>query len=251
MLFHSIRVYLLLIAMLYGLLLSAQDQKQVIDSIHIELKKGESKFIQLQYNYSSIYFENQLIGDALIDIRIDQKSYKLIAESNESEVSDALPSSFLFLKKGSRELELHAMNNLKLTVWMFDGLKTPAISPSVSKKTDPCEQPDAIDQSVWRDGLPDPKTGRIAVSVKHCIIHHSAGSNNLNDFTQAVRSIYLYHLQINGWDDIGYNYLIDPNGVIYKGRDPLELEEQDNTQGAHFCSKNSGTMGVCLIGDIQ
>ena len=47
----------------------------------------------------------------------------------------------------------------------------------------------------------------------------------------------------NGWNDIGYNWLIDPNGVIYQGRG-------DNVRGAHFCGNNTGTMGVCVMGDF-
>lgn len=61
----------------------------------------------------------------------------------------------------------------------------------------------------------------------------------------------MYHTQSNGWDDIGYNFVIAPNGVIFNGRDPLGVEEQDNIQGAHFCGKNGETMGVCLLGNYD
>jgi hypothetical protein len=47
----------------------------------------------------------------------------------------------------------------------------------------------------------------------------------------------------NGWDDIGYNWLIDPNGVLYEGRG-------DGRLGAHFCGTNGGTAGVCILGDF-
>ena len=63
-----------------------------------------------------------------------------------------------------------------------------------------------------------------------------------------MRDIYIYHTQVNNWSDIGYNYLIAQNGVIYKGRDP-DVYEQDEVQGAHFCGLNSNTMGVCLLGN--
>lgn len=50
-------------------------------------------------------------------------------------------------------------------------------------------------------------------------VHHTAGSNDLSqDYAATVRAIYVYHVQSNGWSDIGYQYLIDGNGVVYEGR---------------------------------
>ncbi len=105
-------------------------------------------------------------------------------------------------------------------------------------------------QSDWRAGLPDPSYSRSFSDVKHMIIHHSAGSNTVTDYTQVVRDIYIYHTQSNDWSDIGYNYLIAQNGDLYAGRDPA-AGAQDNVIGAHFCGANSTTMGVCLLGNYQ
>ncbi len=115
---------------------------------------------------------------------------------------------------------------------------------------EPCAEPIAVDQSEWRVGLSAPNYNRSFSEVEHVIIHHSAGSNTSTNFTQVVRDIYLYHTQVNGWSDIGYNYLIDKEGTIYKGRDP-DNGEQDNVIGAHFCGKNSNTMGICLLGNFE
>ena len=104
-----------------------------------------------------------------------------------------------------------------------------------------------IEQSEWREGLPDPSYERIRTTVHNVIIHHSAGSNTDTNYTGIVRNIYIYHTEIRGWSDIGYNYLVAPDGAIFKGRDPGSLE-QDNVLGAHFCAANSGTMGICVMG---
>ena len=58
----------------------------------------------------------------------------------------------------------------------------------------------------------------------------------------------MYHTEINLWSDIGYNYVIAQDGTIFRGRDP-GIYEQDNVMGAHFCSSNSGTMGICILGN--
>jgi hypothetical protein len=104
-----------------------------------------------------------------------------------------------------------------------------------------------IEQSEWREGLPDPDYERIYTDVHNVIIHHSAGSNIDTNYAGIVRNIYIWHTEIRGWSDIGYNYLVAPDGTIFKGRDPGSLE-QDDVLGAHFCASNSGTMGICVMG---
>ncbi|HHB79595.1 MAG TPA: T9SS type A sorting domain-containing protein [Saprospiraceae bacterium] len=81
-------------------------------------------------------------------------------------------------------------------------------------------------------------------TVTHLIVHHSAGTNFSADWAAVVRAIWHYHVDTHGWDDIGYNWLIDPNGVLYEGR-------PDNVRGAHFSGHNTGTMGVCVLGNFH
>jgi hypothetical protein len=114
------------------------------------------------------------------------------------------------------------------------------------------EMPELIPQSVWRQGLADPKPNPVSTPTHHAIVHHSAGSTFDTNYTAVVRSYYLLHTEINGWDDIGYNYLIARDGSIFAGRDPQNMSgvAQDNVRGAHFCAKNQYTMGICVIGDF-
>ena len=108
----------------------------------------------------------------------------------------------------------------------------------------PCPQPDYQDREDWcPDGSCPPDPTPDYTNATHLIVHHSAGPNTATDWAAVVRSFWDYHTINNGWDDIGYNWLIDPDGVIYEGRG-------DGVLGAHFCCKNGGTMGVCVIGDF-
>ena len=93
------------------------------------------------------------------------------------------------------------------------------------------------------DGEGNPRGAPSYTSVTHLIVHHTAGANTSSDWAAVVRSIWNFHIFTNGWSDIGYNYLIDPNGVIYEGRGG-----GDNVVGAHFSCQNSGTMGVSMLG---
>ena len=47
-------------------------------------------------------------------------------------------------------------------------------------------------------------------------IHHNGKPSNLNNPAAAVRAIYQYHTQYAYWGDIGYNYIIAPDGTILK-----------------------------------
>lgn len=108
-------------------------------------------------------------------------------------------------------------------------------------------KPPVVTRTEW--GCPD---GQITThgtlsytTVTHLIVHHTATGNTVanNDWAAVMRSIWNFHIFSNGWADVGYNYLIDPNGVIYEGR-----AGGDNVLGAHFSGVNAGTMGVSMMG---
>jgi hypothetical protein len=50
-----------------------------------------------------------------------------------------------------------------------------------------------------------------------------------------------WHMDGNGWSDIGYHWLIDRDGSMVAGR-------KETTIGAHVKEANRGTIGICLIG---
>ena len=109
-------------------------------------------------------------------------------------------------------------------------------------------KPTVVSRNAWGcpTGQNSPGWTPQYTAVTHLIVHHSAGANISSDWAGVVRAIWQDHTYDNGWGDIGYNYLIDPNGIIYEGR-----AGGDNVIGAHFCSKNGGTFGVCLLGNFQ
>lgn len=58
---------------------------------------------------------------------------------------------------------------------------------------------------------------------------------------QKLSEIRRWHVDGNGWSDIGYHYLVDRNGQVVVGR-PVER------QGAHVRGRNRQSIGIALIG---
>ena len=86
-----------------------------------------------------------------------------------------------------------------------------------------------------------------APAVRFAIVHHTAGRNDYSRAEAAaiVKGIQLFHVQGNGWNDIGYNFLVDRFGTIYEGRfGGIDR----NVVGAHALGFNTGSVGIALLG---
>ena len=88
---------------------------------------------------------------------------------------------------------------------------------------------------------------RYAPSVQFALVHHTAGSNSYTASQSAaiVRGIEIYHVQGNGWNDIGYNFLVDKYGQVFEGR--YGGVDKD-VIGAHAEGFNTGSTGVAVLG---
>ncbi|KAG5679927.1 hypothetical protein PVAND_009463 [Polypedilum vanderplanki] len=76
------------------------------------------------------------------------------------------------------------------------------------------------------------------------VIHHTAGARCT---TQAacdamMRNLQNFHMDTNGWADIGYNFCIGDPGQVYEGRGY-------GRHGAHSPGFSARSLGHCFIGD--
>ena len=88
---------------------------------------------------------------------------------------------------------------------------------------------------------------RYAPTLRFAVVHHTAGSSSYGPEESAaiVRGIELYHVKANGWNDIGYNFLVDRYGQVFEGRGG---GMQRNVIGAHAAGFNTGSVGVAVLG---
>ena len=80
--------------------------------------------------------------------------------------------------------------------------------------------------------------------VDEIILHCSAtrrGWMQGQGIAAKVAEIRRWHVEDNGWKDIGYHFVVDVDGEVMAGR----LLGQT---GAHVMGKNLRTIGICLIG---
>ena len=146
-------------------------------------------------------------------------------------------SALLFLPKETTKVQfqLSLLRNEQHNAPILAGMKVNFISPGVTTKlsqnqlnssnnattltpessTAKYPKPVITSRTDWGcpDGQGNPRSTPSYTTVTHLIVHHTAGSNTSSDWPAVVRSIWNFHIFTNGWSDIGYNYLIDPNGV--------------------------------------
>ncbi len=84
--------------------------------------------------------------------------------------------------------------------------------------------------------------GDLRDSYQTLVVHHSAfyEADGLATLLEAQR----LHRDDRGWADLGYHYLVDKDGTIYEGRNL-------GVRGVHTQGHNTGSAGVCLLGDFR
>lgn len=92
-------------------------------------------------------------------------------------------------------------------------------------------------------------------TVRQIVIHHAAGygAQTREEGVRQVAAIQKLHQgPARNWLDIGYHFLVDAGGNVYQGRPYLHGETLDElpdfAMGAHLLDRNSGRLGICMLG---
>ncbi|AVV43050.1 peptidoglycan recognition protein [Streptomyces sp. ID05-04B] len=110
-------------------------------------------------------------------------------------------------------------------------------------------RPPVVPRTAWLDALarhaqPPPRYDDKAVAV---FVHHTDSPNGYDcaDAPRIIRSLYTGQTAARGWDDIGYNFLVDRCGTVYEGR---AGGVDRAVTGAHTQGFNHRTVGIAALG---
>jgi hypothetical protein len=107
--------------------------------------------------------------------------------------------------------------------------------------------PAIITRSEWGGDSVPPRSAPEYGQIQAAFVHHTVSTNDYGpeDSAGIVLGIARYHRDSNGWNDIGYNFLVDQYGQVFEGR----AGGMDQAViGAQAQGYNSVSTGIATIG---
>lgn len=228
-----------------------QYQAEELNNIKIEIRVSDGEiwndwqilesesFISRDDNSAKEENENKETYSDLVFVENGQKfQYRVSLETDNLEITPKLD-----------EIEFEYIDSI-------DGPKAPEFESGWFKKANAAETitqgvPKIISRTEWGcpQGETSPEWPPESASKTYHVFHHTATTNGAEPYSM-VRAIwqYQYNRTWEGgiWGDIGYNYLVDQYGHIFKGRNGPA-----NVIGAHVYGHNTHSIGVTILGDYR
>ncbi len=110
-------------------------------------------------------------------------------------------------------------------------------------------QPAIVSRAAWGAASVPPRTRPSYGQVAMAFVHHTEGVNDYSAAQSAsiVLAIARYHRDGRGWNDIGYNFLVDRYGRIFEGRAGGVTMPVIGAQAGGW---NSVSTGVAILGSF-
>jgi N-acetylmuramoyl-L-alanine amidase len=107
--------------------------------------------------------------------------------------------------------------------------------------------PGIIPRSAWGADSVPPRTDPDYGVVQAAFVHHTVTANAYRpqDSAGIVLGIARFHRDSNGWNDIGYNFLVDRYGQVFEGR---AGGVQNAVVGAQAQGYNAQSTGIACLG---
>ncbi len=111
-------------------------------------------------------------------------------------------------------------------------------------------QPPIIARRAWARGVARPRVAPGYGAVEMAFVHHTENPNGYSagEVPAMLRAIYAFHRYVNGWNDIGYNFVLDRFGRIFEAR-AGGIDEP--VVGAQAGGYNLVSTGVAVLGSFS
>ena len=111
-------------------------------------------------------------------------------------------------------------------------------------------QPAIVGRDQWAGSRCAPRADPDYGEVKLAFVHHTVSANTYGpeDSAAMVLGICRYHRDTNGWNDIGYNFVVDRYGTIFEGRGGGVGEAVIGAQAQGY---NASSTGVASLGTFS
>ena len=108
-------------------------------------------------------------------------------------------------------------------------------------------QPPILARDAWARGVARPTVAPEYGDVRMAFVHHTENPNGYSpaEVPSMLLAIYTYHRYVRGWDDIGYNFVVDLYGRIFEAR-AGGIDEP--VVGAQAGGYNQASTGVAVLG---
>src|SRR4051794_1568616 len=123
-------------------------------------------------------------------------------------------------------------------------------APRVRARAAQVSPPAIISRSQWGADSVPPRAGPTYGVVQAAFVHHTVGTNDYapEDSAGIVLGIARYHRDTNGWNDIGYNFLVDKYGQVFEGR---AGGVEAAVVGAQAQGYNAQSTGIACLGTFS
>ncbi|MGW2281848.1 peptidoglycan recognition protein family protein [Streptomyces sp. NPDC001770] len=143
-----------------------------------------------------------------------------------------LTLAFLILRDGPA---VHAPSSERAAAVAPERIRVPA-------------EPRIVSRAAWHaDETIVKEKAQYTGAARAVFIHHTNNGNryDCDDAPEMLRAVQSDHVNDEGWDDIGYNFVVDRCGTIYEGRAGGVTR---SVRGAHTKGFNADTVGIAALG---
>jgi hypothetical protein len=125
-----------------------------------------------------------------------------------------------------------------------------APAPATAEPATPpgAPKPEIVSRAAWHADESLVKEDAVYTgTVKAVFIHHTGHTNGYDcaDAPKMLRAMEAAHVRGKGWDDIGYNFVVDRCGTVYEGR---AGGVGRSVRGAHTAGFNAHSAGIAALG---